>query len=284
MNLLRSLAAFAVFAVMVFAASPASARTVSIVHGGTYFGENVTVDRDQVIDGNITVFGGDAIVEGTVNGDVNDYGGSIDQRPGSTISGETHEFGGSYLSALAPWAVGGGASALAAQNARMMERLAYSVIVLLVFLLFPVRVRVALDRLEHHPGLSAAVGTISLVAIIPVAILLAISIIGIPLIPIEIAAILAGIFIGQAALGILIGRRLYELIRPHTTPSPLGALILGLVVVSAAEIVPGVGTFVTMLVVLVGLGAAILAFVREAAFGAPAISRPPISGPPMNPA
>ncbi|MFN2529627.1 MAG: hypothetical protein ABR584_13020, partial [Candidatus Baltobacteraceae bacterium] len=160
---------------------------------------------------------------------------------------------------------------------------AYSVIILLMFLIFPVRVRVALDRLEHHPGLSAAVGMLSIVAIIPVMILLIVSIIGIPLIVVEFAAVLAGILIGHAALGLLVGRRLFELISPRTTPAPLAALLLGLVLISMAEIVPGAGFFVTMLVVLVGLGAAVLAFLREG--GIPATgSRPTISGPPMNPA
>lgn len=267
---------------LVWASAPVAARTVSIDHGGTYWGENVTVYRDQVIDGNLTVVGGDAIIEGTVQGDVNDYGGHIEMLPGSTITGEHNEFGGPYLGALAPWAAAsGGASTIVAENHRMLERLAYGLIILLIFLIFPVRVRVALDRLEQHPGLSAGVGTVALLAVIPLGILLLVSIIGIPLIPLEIAAVFAGIFIGQAALGMLVGRRLFELVQPHVTPSPLAALILGLIVIGAAQVVPGVGWFITMLVALVGLGAGILAFVRESGLGPP---KAQISGPPMKPA
>ena len=271
---------FVLFAVLAYFA-PASASAITIDHGGTYWGKDVVVARDQVIDGNVTVFFGDAIVEGRVNGDVNDVGGTIDQRPGSSITGKINGVGGDAIDAFAPWATGNGASAIVAENSKMLTRLAYSVIILLVFLIFPVRVRVALDRLEHHPGLSVAAGMLAIVAIIPIMILLIVSIIGIPLILVEVAAVLAGVFIGQAALGLLVGRRLFELVRPHGTPSPLGALILGLVVISAAEIVPGVGGLVTMLVVLVGLGSAVLAFVREGGFNSP---RAPISGPPMRPA
>jgi hypothetical protein len=264
----------------------ASARTRTIDHGGTYWGTDVVVDRDQVIDGDVTVFFGDAIIEGTVNGDVTDVGGSIDARPGSTISGKQHGFGGDYLNAIAPWAASGSASAIMAENARIVSRLAYSVIILLVFLIFPVRVRVALDRLEHHPGLSAAVGMLAIVAVLPVMILLIISIVGIPLIVVEFAVVLAAVLIGHAALGLLVGRRLFELISARTTPSPLAALLLGLLLISMAEIVPVAGAFVTMLVVLVGLGAAVLAFVREGGGGpaAPSGVQPTISGPPMNPA
>ena len=262
----------------------ASARTRTIDHGGTYWGTDVIVDRDQVIDGDVTVFFGDAIIEGRVNGDVTDVGGTIDARPGSTISGKLHGFGGDYITAVAPWAASGSASAIMAENARIFSRLAYSVIILLVFLIFPVRVRVALNRLEHHPGLSAAVGMLAIVAVIPVMILLIVSIVGIPLIVVEFAAVLAAILIGHAALGLLVGRRLFELISPRTTPAPLAALVLGLILISMAEIVPGAGVFVTMLVVLVGLGAAILAFVREGGEPPPSGLRPTISGPPMNPA
>ena len=128
--------------------------------------------------------------------------------------------------------------------------------------------------------LSAAAGTLAFVAVLPIAILLALSIIGIPLIVLEFAALFAGLWIGQAAVSLLIGRRLYELARPHTTPSPLGALIVGLVVVSAAEILPVVGWAVTALVWLVGLGAAVLAFWRDMHFTNPGST--PVGGAPMN--
>jgi hypothetical protein len=69
-------------------------------------------------------------------------------------------------------------------------------------------------------------------------------------------------------------------VMPSATPSPLVALIIGLVVVCAAEIVPIVGWVVTALVWLVGLGAAILSFVRSTQVDA-AVHRAPIGGPPM---
>jgi hypothetical protein len=126
-----------------------------------------------------------------------------------------------------------------------------------------------------------------MVAVIPVALLLVVSIIGIPLVVLEAAALLAGIWIGKAAVAILVGRRLLELVRPHATPSPLGALSVGLLIVTAAEIVPVAGWAVTATIWLVGLGAAILGFVRESSFAAftPAAPgpgpQPPIGGPPM---
>ncbi|HZZ63997.1 MAG TPA: hypothetical protein VFE17_00735 [Candidatus Baltobacteraceae bacterium] len=284
MNIVRlPLIACAIAIGFIAAAAPAAAaQAQSITHGGTYFGD-VAVGSDQVVDGDITVYGGSADVQGRVNGDITTYGGTVQPEPGSVITGSINQYGSAWMSWI-PWAPAT-SSMIAHEDSKLMVRLTYSVVVVLAFLLFPVRVRTALDRVEHHPGLSAAVGVLALVATVPVAVLLFISLVGWPLIPLEIVAIFAGILIGQAALGLLIGRRLYELMRPSATPSPLGALVLGLIVISAAEIVPFIGGLVTALVCLVGLGATVLAFIREAAFMGPTMGqtapRPPIGGPPM---
>ncbi|HET7815526.1 MAG TPA: hypothetical protein VFL13_14260 [Candidatus Baltobacteraceae bacterium] len=280
---------FVLAAIIGMTVAPAFARTESITHGGEFYGTSVVVGPGQDIDGSIDVYGGDVTVDGgTVHGDVNTYGGSINTENGGQIFGHTREYGESW----GQWLPFGPSATIAHENARLMTRLAYSVIVVLAFLIFPIRVRKAMDRVEHHPGLSAAAGVVALIAVIPLAILLALTIVGIPLIFVEFVAIFAGILIGQAALGILLGRRIFELVRPHGTPTPLAALIIGLVVLSAAEILPAIGGLVTALVCLVGLGAAILAFIRETTFLTPGMPagaaagpqggpRPPIGGPPM---
>ena len=264
------------------ALAPASAdEPRSITQSGNYIGQSVVVDSDQDIQGNINVIGGDADIYGRVDGDVNVVGGRLIREPGSIVTGHPNVVGGDWAGSV-PWVP---SVSVARENAKMMTLLAYSVVVVLMFLIFPVRVRTALDRVEHHPGLSAAVGALALIASVPIAVLLFVSFVGWPLLPLEFVAYVAGVLIGQAALGILIGRRLFEIIRPHDTPSPLAALVLGLVVISAAEILPIVGWMVTALVWLVGLGAAVLAFIRETSFmgagGTPPSARPPISGPPM---
>ena len=245
-------------------------------------GEEVTGDLDIVF-GSVTCADG-----GVIDGNVRNYGGSFQQLDGCEVDGRVIDaFGSNALDVGAPalWPVG---DDFIAQNKAVLKKLAWDVVVLFTFLLFPLRVRVALDRVELHPGLSFATGTVALVGAIPVAILLLLSVIGIPLIPLEIAALFAGLWIGNAAVALLIGRRLYELLRPRTTPSPLGALAFGLIVTTAAETLPVVGWAVSALVVLVGLGAALLAFVRETSFrsfiGAPMAQSavPPIAGPPMN--
>jgi len=259
-------------------ARPALADSQAIYHGGTYFG-SVVVEPGQVVEGDLTVIFGDATIEGIVEGDVNVVGGSYDPRPGGVVTGQVNQIGGAVTQAVVPWAPPDSGYNPFVPDHRLMWRLSWNLLALLVFLIFPVRTRMVLDRLERHPGLSAAAGLIGCIAIIPLAVLLAITILLIPLILLEMVFLLASALLGTAALALLIGRRLCELISPATTPSPLVALLCGIALITAAELVPVVGTLVLILVGMIGLGATILSFAGES-LTAPA-GGPPISGPPM---
>ncbi len=265
----------AVLAILAFA-HPRPAYAGSHDHGATKFFTDVYIAPNEVVDGDLNVVFGNADIAGVVHGDVNTLFGTCSLSGSAQVDGQEHCIQNDTMRALVPW----GASAIGDQEYRLFGKLASSAVVVLVFLLFPLRMRLALARVERHPALSTAVGALGAIAMIPIAIVLAISIIGIPLIALEAAAIFLGLWIGQGAISLLVGRRLCELLMPASTPSPLMALIIGLVIVSAAEIVPVFGWIVTALVWLVGLGAAILSFIRSNQLDA-AIARTPISGPPM---
>ena len=269
------------FAALAFAAlQPLVAGAHILDHGRTVFFHRVTIGPNDVVDGDLTVVFGDADIQGHVRGDVNTIFGSCRILEGAVIDGEEHCVTDDAARAIAPWLMNSSVfDRFASQDKHLMLKLGASAIVLLVFLLFPVRMRLALDRVERHPGIAAFVGIVAVIAIIPVAILLALTIVGIPLIALEFAAVFVGIWMGTGAIALLVGRRLTELVLPSTTPSPLWALVLGLVVVSAAETVPYIGWAVTALVWLVGLGASILAFLGSSPIAA--MRRAGIGGPPM---
>ncbi len=250
-------------------------------HGKTVFFHDAYIRPDEVVDGDLNVIFGDARIAGTVRGDVNTLFGRCVKLDGAEIDGEEHCVTSDAANSVAPWLIGASTfETFAQQDKRILVKLGANAIVLLVFLLFPVRMRLALDRVERHPGLSALIGTVAVVAVIPVAVLLICTLVGIPLIVLEIAALFGGIWLGTGAVALLVGRRLAELVWPALTPSPLWALVLGLVVVSAAETVPVVGWAVTALVWLMGLGAAILAFLRSTTVDA--MRGATIGGPPMH--
>jgi hypothetical protein len=266
------------------APQPAAAHA----HDGsvTKFFSDAVVDPDETIDGDLNVVFGNATIAGHVTGNVNVIGGSCSVLDSGTVDGDEHCVWNEAAAALPSVAIASsGLDGFARTDRRLFVKLASSAIVVLMFLLFPVRMRLALDRVERHPGLAAAIGVAAFIAVVPVAILLILSLVGIPLIVLEVAALFAGVWLGTGAVALLVGRRLCELVLPQVTPSPFLALVLGLVVVSAAEIVPIVGWAVTALVWLVGMGAAVLAFIRSAGggftFGPVIGGRPPIGGPPM---
>jgi hypothetical protein len=241
---------------------------------------DVTIGPDETVNGDLNVILGDARIAGHVRGDVNTLFGRCVILEGAEIDGESHCVTDGVPRWIAPWIVNSiPFTGIGDQDKHVLVKLGASAIVLLVFLLFPLRMRLALDRVERHPGLAAFVGAVALVAIVPVAILLLITIVGIPLILLELAGVFVGIWLGTGAIALLVGRRLSELVLPKTTPSPLWALVLGLLVVSAAETVPYVGWAVTALVWLVGLGASILACLRTASIDAFRGTR--IGGPPV---
>ena len=295
----RGNALLVVFLVAIVGIFAMFAASDSFASAGTHNGATTVWFRDTTIDHEVRgdldiVFGNVTCTDdGVIDGDVRNYGGNFDADNCEVKGRVIDAFATNGVDAFAPPFSSLTGDDFYEQNQHVIKKLAWDVVVMFAFLLFPLRVRVALDRVELHPGLSFATGTAALVAAVPIAILLLISVIGIPLIPLEAAALFAGLWIGNAAVSLLIGRRLYELLRPHTTPSPLGALALGLIITTAAESLPFVGWAVSALALLVGLGAALLAFVKETSFrgfiggpmnpqptmpGAP----PPMPGPPMN--
>jgi hypothetical protein len=275
-NRLGLIAVFAAVAVCcgLAHATPADARGSE--RDITVMFQNVDVPADETVDGNVNVVFGNATIEGIVRGDCNAVFGSCIQAGNGQIWGRSSSVSSDTARALVPL----GLISLADQDRHLIGNLASSAVVVLVFLLFPMRMRVALARVERHPAMSGFAGAAGTIAVIPLALLLTISVVGIPLILLEAAALFGGVWIGLGAIALLVGRRLCELVMPGSTPSPLVALILGLVVVSAAEIVPLVGWIVTALVWCVGLGAAMLSFVRSAELDGAAV-RPSIGGPPM---
>lgn len=277
-----TLSLFAAFLMAILAtAVAAQASPRSVYHGGSYVG-SVVVEHGQVVEGDLNVFGGDATIEGTVNGNVNVVGGTIDVRNNGKIEGQTHQIGGDVAQSIIPWAASDSDMQSYRPNYHLWWRITMDVVVLVFFLIFPLRTRMAVGRLEQHPALATGVGLMGWVAVLPLMVLLAITVVLIPLIFVEFVVLTAACFIGTAALALLVGRRFYELLSPNATPTPLVALILGLTLLTAAQLVPMVGVLVTLLAMLVGLGAVLLTFVPEASSPAGNVPpRPTIGGPPM---
>ncbi|HUY10897.1 MAG TPA: polymer-forming cytoskeletal protein [Candidatus Dormibacteraeota bacterium] len=310
MRTLRSLLIGIVAASSLLVPIAARASTSIVDHGNVYIGKDVTIEPGQVVHGDLTVIAGNATVQGPVEGDVTVVGGRLIELPGAHVTGRitTLGIGGPFLRAIP-----GISTSSSGNGNRMGDELMSSFnpfdyhalpwraaakvlgdfLVLLCFLIFPLRTRVAMERLERHPGLAAAVGLGGWIAVLPVLFLLAITVILIPLIAVEAIAVVVAALIGKAALALIIGNRLMVMANAKADPSPLLTLVVGLVLLTAAELIPIAGLLVTMLVLLIGVGATLLSLMQPTAFGgtfggvptAPAgptnVTPPPIGGPPM---
>lgn len=73
-----------------------NARIIEGVNNGTVFGMGQSIRITGTVKEGAIAFGGDVIVEGTVEGDVASIGGSVVQRTGSRIGGDVIVIGGVY--------------------------------------------------------------------------------------------------------------------------------------------------------------------------------------------
>ena len=194
----RAILVIALIALAAFALLPkaALADPTSVYRGGTYWG-SVVVEPGQVVAGDLTVFMGNATIEGTVKGDVNVVGGNVYLR-GGTVEGQNHAVLGSVVESIAPWAQTDDGYGTVPSDKHLWWRIASDVVALVVFLIFPLRSRMALDRLEQHPGTATLAGLCGWVAVLPVAVLLFFTFVLIPLIPIEMVLLVVALFCRQS--------------------------------------------------------------------------------------
>ncbi len=127
---------------------------------------------------------------------------------------------------------------------------------LLVILLAPTRLKSIAETLRTRPGPSAGWGAIVLCAT-PVAVLIAcITIVGIPVGLIALACYGIVIYLSQIPVGFLIGQWIIAYFKGVESRAMMfGALALGLVILRLLRLIPYLGFFIGLAIILFGLGA-----------------------------
>jgi predicted membrane protein len=100
-------------------------------------------------------------------------------------------------------------------------------------------------------------GLLGVVLVVPVAALLAVSVVGIVLIPFEMLGVALAVLVGYVALAIVVGRKAAEAFKKPDISVVLAALA-GLLLLWIASWVPIVGWIVKVLAAVVGLGGVIV--------------------------
>jgi len=252
------------------------------------FGQSLTVAADETVDKAVAI-GGSVTVAGQVRYDAVAIGGSVTLLPGAHVGGDAVAIGGTVsvpdgatldgdnvslagpiprtAGSITRWVVGGhrmfGMFGMLGVAARLMRAVLLFVIALLIAAAFPGALTRVGRYLVHRPGLSALGGIAILLGFVPLCILLAITIVGLPLIPVAVMALLAIFLFGFAVSAAWLGERLPV---SQEQRSPVKSVAWGGAILVVIGLVPLMGTAVLILATAISAGATLLSrFGRTAA-------------------
>jgi hypothetical protein len=118
------------------------------------------------------------------------------------------------------------------------------------------------SNIKNEPIMMFLWGIFGIILIVPLAVMLAISIIGIALIPLEILAVFLATLIGYIAVAIFIGKKLLTALNKDN-PAVILSAILGVLILWLIGLIPIFGGIVKAIAVIIGFGAVIIAVAKR---------------------
>jgi len=243
-------------------------------------------NNQGVVDGDIFVAGGNVKLDSgsSVNGSISIVGGSLERDTNAIVKGEIKSVEIKVLSKTLPklgsmlkLSRGLPKSFTVATNALAILFIVggFFVLTLLVILIFPKPVEKVAEKTQINIWIPIAIGFGIQLLIVPLIVLLAVSIIGITVIPLFLLAIVACLLIGFTSIYYLIGLR----IKPTTDGKQgiIGKFVLGFIVIMAIPILGAlirtfspigglfsvIGAVIIYVVATIGLGAAFYTLVTR---------------------
>ncbi|TYP58856.1 polymer-forming cytoskeletal protein [Thermosediminibacter litoriperuensis] len=254
----------------------------ALANGGdmVQLGGDVVIGPGQVLDGDaVAIMGsvivngkvlgdavavmGDVVVNGTVEGGVTAVGGRVVIGENGRVLGKISQVGaagsiGEMLRNLGKYQF--------YRNDGMVGRpfmprfavfnlvrfLGIAALGALTVVLFPNSVLIAAEAVDKGTGRKFLIGLALLLLMPVVAVLLALTLIGIPLIPVAILLMAAAGFFGYLGISVFLGRKLNDHLRVNSglfTEYILGALVLWLV-----QLIPFAGRIISLAVLILSLG------------------------------
>lgn len=234
---------------------------------------NVVIESPATIGGSLDASAGNVVIAGAVRGDVSAAGGTVTLDEGATVDGNVeYDVGdeGEFRNRGAT--VGGTVTRNADLRAGpsgvpnvpgwtfdvygVLVTLAVGAVLLLAFPGFSERVA---DRIVEEPLRTGAIGLLALVGVPVVLVLLAITIVGIPLTIVGAVAFAIAVWVAAVYGRFAVGAWLVSL---AGVESRWAGLLVGVLAVAVLKLVPVLGGLVEPVVALLGLGA-IAALGRE---------------------
>lgn len=228
------------------------------VENALAFGGSVTLSPNAKVIDTAIAFGGDVILQkgAQVEGDAYSFGGKIIQKPSAIIEGERATFsdrhGMMYDSNR-------GRSSFFAHYFfsaifRISAAVTATILGLIVLHTSPRFLPNLATELRQHFSLTALWGIGATVAILFASMFLAITLIGIPLIPLLILTTIITSLVGSLGVALFVGQRL-----THSDNRSLQQqFLVGLAVLTILSLIPFLGGLVVFLINLFGLGVILL--------------------------
>lgn len=224
------------------------------VENAIAFGGSVTVSPNAKVVDTAIAFGGDVILKkgAEVEGDVYSFGGTIVQEPGAIVSGEKATFSDRNGSDQ------GRNFFFIHYFLGVVFRIGSTVIAAVLGLIIldtrPQFLPQLATKLYQQPGLTALWGIVAHSALVFGIIFLAITLIGIPLIPLLILIAIVTCIVGSLGVALFVGQCLLS-----KSDRPLQQqFLVGLVILTVLTLIPFFGGLVVFLINLFGLGVILL--------------------------
>jgi cytoskeletal protein CcmA (bactofilin family) len=222
------------------------------------------------VDGDVHAEFGDVYVNAPVEGDVDVGRGDVELGPKAEISGdlecESGEITGNGDAVKGDITAKGMALHLAESHGPdvlgfvgwLFVALAFAACAVLATVLAPRPLAAAARRVEEAPGRAFVYGLVSLPAFFVLCVVLAVSIIGIPLLLLLAPAYLALLFFGALVAAFFLGTRVLMLTGRYRVGNAVAAVV-GAMILAATTFIPVLGDLILYALCLLGAGAAILA-------------------------
>ena len=243
---------------------------------------NETVDKAVAIGGSVTIAGHvrrDAVAIGgsvtlqpgaRVEGDAVAIGGAVSVPEGATLEGDNVSLGGAIpttVGSAVRWVVGGPHMfSMFSFASRLTRAVLLFVIALLIAVSFPDALTRIGTYLVNRPGVSALGGVAILLGFVPLVVLLAVTIIGIPLIPVAVLLLVTLLLFGFTVSAAWLGDRI-PVRQEHKTP--IKSVARGGAILVVVGLIPWIGAAALILAAAVSAGATLLSrFGRRAEIAA----------------
>lgn len=226
--------------------------------------ENMDVNDVVAVGGSVTVFGkvqrnitalgGFVILKpgAYVGGEIVSIGGEVIKEPGAELAGRaTTIYMPHFIPSFATLLKGGWLGLWATISVLVL--VGFLGLAILLIALIPDHMKTVVKSLEMSFGIMLLWGVLWMVLIVPIAALLAISIIGVILIPVEILLVVLALIIGYIAVAVFIGKHILASFMKK--PLPFIDAILGIVILFLIGFVPVVGALIKALLLIAGFGA-----------------------------